>query len=99
VARLYQRAKAPEVAIGIICKSFKQSLCHRVGLDGDARADVVVGRLGPGVNAEQRQRIANVLAWCDAAQAGQRMSESELVSVAGEVMSLEEELGLAELHA
>ncbi len=94
VARLYQRAHAADLAADILCKSFRRELCQKLGLAADADRDAIVRRLGPGTQDSVKERVNDLLRGCDGLSAGQRLSESELVTVASEVRSLEQELGL-----
>ena len=99
LARLYQRAHAPDLAAEILCKSFKRSLCLKLGLPADAAADAIARHPGSGTNEHIKNRVTDLLARCEKPGAGQRLSNSELVTIAAEIQSLEQELGLERIDA
>ena len=94
VARLYRRAHATDLAAGILCDSFKQDICLRLGLPTDAEREQVVRRLQTDSKSDMGGRVDSILAHCERSQAGQKPSESELVDMAIEIRNLEQELGL-----
>lgn len=90
VARLYQRARAPHVAAGILCDSFSQNLCSRLGLPADADLRQVTALLA----GDSAAQVDRVLRQCERLKAGYRPTETELVDIAGQIHRLEKELGL-----
>jgi hypothetical protein len=95
VARLYERAHAAGLAAGILCQSFKHSLCARLGLPADAPTERVMARLRLSVDESICARVESVLRQCEDASGGQYVSKGELVDIAQEVSNLEQELQLA----
>lgn len=92
MARLYQRAGASGLAADILLDTFRHKLAARAGVSPDAGVDDILRGLGPGHGGDTAQALRRLL---DRSQAGQKLSESELVTIAGEIRRLEEELGLA----
>lgn len=91
VARLYERAGAADMAAGILLNSLRQGLCQKLGLSSDAPREMIVRGLESEGLLEAAQTTERLLS---RPQAGQRMSKSELLSVAREIHSVEKELGL-----
>jgi hypothetical protein len=91
VARLYQRAHASDLAAEILCDSFRQSMCAKLGVSADDETDRIVYRLSEEVNPETAGRVKGLLM---RVPAGERLTEEELVDIAGEVRKLEKELGI-----
>ncbi len=95
VARLYKRAHASDLAAGVLCESFRQSLCVKLGLSTDSQTNKIFLRLSEEVTAELAARADKVLTQCDRAnQAGEKPTQEELVDIAREVFELEKELGI-----
>lgn len=95
VARLYQRAHASELAADVLCESFRQGLCLKLGLSSDSHTDKISSRLSEEVTAELAARANKVLAQCDRAiLAGEKPTQEELVDIARELFDLEKELGI-----
>lgn len=100
VGRLYQRAGAADTATDILGGSFKQNLCARLGLPGDAQRDEITRRMGSsGTNAEVVTKTDRLLRACEPQRAGQKRSEQELLHIAREIRDLEQELGLGSINA
>ncbi len=91
IARLYQRAGASDVAAGILVGSLRQGLCAKLGLSSDAPRELIVQRLEAEGSNDAARSVSGILA---GAQAGQKMSKSELLNIAREIHSVEKELGL-----
>jgi hypothetical protein len=95
VARLYQRAHASDLAAGVLCESFRQGLCVKLGLSSDTETNTISLRLSEEVTAELAERASRVLTQCDRAiLAGEKPTQEELVDIAREVFNLEKELGI-----
>lgn len=94
VGRLYQRAGASNLAAEILCRSFKQGLCTKLGLASDTPRGRVLENLRHGLKQETLERVDKILAGCEPA-AGEKLAESELLNIAEEIHLLEKELGLA----
>ncbi|MEN6357357.1 MAG: DUF4350 domain-containing protein [Armatimonadota bacterium] len=92
VARLYQRSHASEIAAGILCDSFRQSLCAKLGVSADDEIEKIVNRLSEEAGSETAGRAKKLLS---RVPAGEKITEEELVDIAGEVRKLEKELGIA----
>lgn len=92
VARLYQRAHASDLAARILCDSFRQGLCAKLGVSADDKTDRIVYRLSEEVNSKTADRARELFAQM---LAGERLTEEELVDISGEVHELEKELGIA----
>ena len=94
VGRLYQRANAADTAAEILCKSFKNNLCMKLGLSVDASRNEIMRRLDSGTDNAIAARVGEVIANCESTKAGQKLAESELLHIAREIQKLEQELGL-----
>lgn len=92
VARLYDRAGAADMAADILTQSMRQSLCHKLGLSSDAPREMIVRQLESDGHNQAAAKVDRLLA---GAQAGQKLSKSELVHVAREINAVEKELGLS----
>ena len=99
VGRLYQRANAADAAAEILCRSFKNGLCMKLGLSVDASRNEIIRRLESGTDDAIIKRVNEVIANCESSQAGQKPSESELLHIAREIQKLEQELGLGSVNA
>ena len=99
VGRLYQRADAADTAAEILCKSFKNNLCMKLGLSVDASGCEIMSRLESGTDEAIIKRVGEVIANCESSQAGQKPSESELLHIAREIQKLEQELRLGSVNA
>lgn len=95
VARLYQRAHAPDVAAGILCSSFRRDLCAKLGLSPDAARVRTEQAAGPMLTDTARASLARVLDGCEA---GHGIGEPELAGIARDIHSLEQELGIARVR-
>ncbi len=95
MARLYDRAGASDMAADILTQSLRQSLCRRLGLASDAPVDMIVRQTQSEGHEQAARKVERLLS----AQAGQKLSRSELVHVAGEISAVEKELGLGEVNA
>ncbi|MCE5321875.1 DUF4350 domain-containing protein [bacterium] len=91
VARLYRRSHASDMAAGILCDSFRQSLCAKLGVSADDKTDRIVFRLSEEVGSETVGRAEKLLTGLPA---GESLTEEELVDIAVEVRRLEKELGI-----
>jgi len=94
VGRLYQKAHATDLALGILCDSFKHSLCARLGMAADSPRDLIAARLMADISPDVASRVDRLLAECEAHTAGDRPSEAELLVAARRIHQLEKELGL-----
>ncbi|MCL5104117.1 MAG: DUF4350 domain-containing protein [Armatimonadetes bacterium] len=98
VARLYRRAHATDLAAGILCDSFKQELCSKLGLAPDVPREQIARRLEIDSSMELSGRVGRLFADCERSKAGQKPTESELVDMAVEIRNLEQELGIGGTH-
>ena len=98
IGALYRRADAADLAVDILCKSFRRSLCRKLGLSPDSAAQTIVSGLESSHGSDAARRVESLLSRCDALLAGQRVTQSELVDVAGHINQIEQELGLAAIH-
>ncbi len=95
VARLYRRAHATDLAAELLCDSLRRRISSRFGLSPHAPADQVKSALKSRLSGPSVDALDRVLARRESVQAGQKPTESELVSIAEDIHQLEEELGLA----
>ncbi|MCX6027668.1 MAG: DUF4350 domain-containing protein [Chloroflexi bacterium] len=93
VARLYERAGAADLAAEILVKSMRQGLCLKLGLSPDAPSETIVRQLESDGRRETAQKVDRLLTL----HAGQKLSKSELVYIAREIHSIENELGIRTL--
>ncbi len=91
VARLYQKAGAADVAADILINSVKQRLCLKLGLAPDAPLETIARRLESEGHTGAAVAVRRLT---PSAQAGQRISKSELMNIARETHLVEKELGL-----
>jgi len=96
VARLYERAGAADLAAEILAKSMRHQLCLKLGLSPDAPRETIVRQLESDGRQEIARKVDHLLA---SGQAGQKLSKPELVFIARQVHSIEEELGLGGINA
>lgn len=99
VAALYDRANAPDVAVEILCDSFRRSLCIKLGVPADAEMQLMMRELTGYAGESLADRVGELLARCERMGAGHRPSERELLDIAGEIQRLERELGLGSIAA
>lgn len=95
VARLYDRAGAADVAADILTQDLRQNLCRMLGQASDAPTEAIVRQIASEGHEQAARRVSRLLE----AQAGQKLSKSELVFIAGEINAVEKELGLGEVNA
>jgi len=93
VARLYGRAGAADLAAEILTRSLRQELCLKLGLAPDAPREAIVRQLESVGRPETARKVDRLLAY----QAGQKLSKPELVYIAREIHSIENELGIRTL--
>ena len=91
VARLYERAGAADLAAEILTKSLRQELCAKLGLSPDSTREAIVRQIASDGRRETARKVDRLLS---SAQAGQKLGKSELVHVAREIHSIENELGI-----
>jgi len=98
VARLYQRAHATDLAADILCKSFKNKLCTRLGMPSDAARERIAIRLESDIGGDMPAKIDKLFADCESFGAGQKPTEQELLDMARKIHQLEKELGLGSIE-
>lgn len=97
VAMLYKKSGATGLAAEILCKSFKQEICRKLGVASDASTAQISWRIESDFNKDISERVDKLLAVCDGGKVKHKKTEPELLEMAREIQQLEKELGLGRI--